>query len=356
MPFENQLDIKIKAFFFNAKTDYLPYYKNFSFTVSKETDLKEVLKLIQEQNPDFSYPDKDLVFRVNELVVTGDEKVSDVVAKLGTELTIDPALKFRSDNGLIMNNHDFMHQYRRVFQGHHTTKDDLAYYLTLYPVHYASETLQYNREYIGDAILILASRMIHNGSAYKEEILEAINDEFNGVRCCEYENNLFNHKDYSGIIAELKKMVHNITQKESFSDKLSALTLRKKSHDINEDSLAGQNIALYTGNKTSTQLVEKVKSELKTADAHFIQFDMSCKLAGQTIMNSHAELAHKKAGTMLLDAVDNGADILLFTKDSDLAVFKSAISRCEREMGRDIELKLISMETFKNLQKKTEEA
>ncbi|MBU1666825.1 hypothetical protein KKC13_00255 [bacterium] len=353
MPFENQLNIDIKAFFFNAQTDYLPYYKNFSFTVSNETNLIEVLKLIKEQNSDFSYPDKDLVFRVNDLVVTGEEKVLDVVAELGTELTIDPALKFRSNNGLILDNHDFMHQYRRVFQRHHTTKEDLAYYMTLYPVHYASETFRYNREYIGDAILILASRMIHNGSEYKEEILEAINDEFTGIRCCEYENNLFKHKDYSGVISELKKMI-NITEKSSFSDKLSALTLRKKNHNIEGDSLEGANIALYTGNKTSNDLIEKVKAEVKEVAAHFVDFGMSTKLAGQTIMNSHAELAHLKAGAMFLDALDSGADILVVSDDSDLAIFRSAIARCEREVGRDIELKLISMETFNALKEKTE--
>ena len=351
MPFENQLDINIKAFFFNAKTDYLPYYKNFSFTVLKESNLKEVLKRIKERNSDFAYPDEELVFRVNDLIVTGDEKVSDVVEKLGTDLIIDPALKFRSDNGLILNNHDFMHQYRRVFQGHHTTKEDLAYYITLYPVHYASETFQYNRDYIGDAILILASRIIHNGSAYKEEILEAINDEFNGIRCCEYENNLFEEKDYSGTIQELKKMI-DVTEKVSFSDKLSALTLGKKSHEVT--SLEGKNIALYTGNKTSNDLVEQVTREVKSAAAQYISFDMSTKLAGQTIINSYSQLAHLKAGTMLLDALDNGAEILLFANNSDLDIFKSMIVQCERVVGRDIELKLISMETFNALKEKTE--
>lgn len=57
---------------------------------------------------------------------------------------------------------------------------------------------------------------------------------------------------------------------------------------------------------------------------------------------------------MFLDALDSGADILVVSDDSDLAIFRSAIAQCEREVGRDIELKLISMETFNALKEKIE--
>jgi len=354
MPFENLLEINIKAFFFNSETDYLPYYKNFSFTLDNDTKLIAVLKLIKEKNADFSYPDEDLIFRVNNLIVTGDETVSDIVKELGNELIIDPALAYRSDNGLILNNHDFMHQYRNIFERHNTNKKDLAYYLTLYPIHYASETFNYNHEYIGDAILLLAHKMIvENGSEYKDEILKAINDEFNGIRCCEYENNIFNGEDYSDKINELKEML-NLKKSESMIDKMSALTLSKKNHDI-EESLEGTNIALYVGDRDSSQLIKEIKSIAN--NINFIDFNMSTKKAGQEIINSYKALAYKKAGTVLLDALDNGANTLLCSKDSDVDFFQSIISNCEREHGRDIELKIISLTTFRtSIEKVKEEA
>ena len=356
MPFENLLEINIKAFFFNSETDYLPYYKNFSFTLNNDTKLVEVLRLIKEKNADFSYPEKDLVFRVNELIVTGEEKLSDVVQELGNELIIDPALKYRSNNGLILNNNDFLHQYRTLFFFFYTTKEDLAYYITLYPIHYASETFNYNHQYIGDAILVLAHKMIvDNNSEYKEEILEAINDEFTGIRCCEYENNIFKGEDHSGKINELKAML-NLKESQSLTDKVSALTLRKKNHDL-EESLEGTNVALYVGDKTSSQITNTVKAEAKTNNINFIDFDMSTKKAGQTILDSFSELAYKKAGTVLLDALDSGADTLICAKDFDVEFFKSIISNCERELGRDIELKIISLATFRApVEKVTEEA
>jgi len=356
MPFENLLEIDVRAFFFNSETDYLPYYKNFSFTLNKDDLLKDVLKLIKEQNSDFSYPDEDLLFRVNELIVTGDEKVSDVVAELGTELIIDPALTYRSDNGLVLNNKDFLHQYRTLFSSHLTNKEDLAYYLTLYPIHYASETFNYNHEYIGDAIILLAHKMIvENGSEFKDEILEAINDEFNGIRCCEYENNIFQGEDHGAKIDELKAMI-NHKETQSLTDKLAALTLSKKNHEL-EESLEGTNVALYVGDKNSSEVTEKIKVEAKEKNINFIEFNMSRKKAGQTLLGSYNEVAYKKAGTVLLDALDSGADTLICSKDSDVDFFQSVISNCEREHGRDIELKIISLDTFRTpVEKAKEEA
>jgi len=354
MPFENLLEITVRAFFFNSETDYLPYYKNFTFTLDNDTPLVDVLKLIKEKNSDFSYPEEDLLFRVNNLIVTGVEKISDIVEELGNELTIEPALKYRSDNGLILNNSDFLHQYRTLFARHNTSKEDLAYYITLYPIHYASETFNYNHEYIGDAILLLAHKMIvEDNSEYKEQILDAINDEFTGIRCCEYENNIFKGEDHSDKINELKAML-NLKEPISLIDKVSALTLRKKNHEI-EESLEGTNIAFYTGNNTSNKIVEELSSTAKANNINVIAFKMSSKKAGQSIINDYSELAHIKAGTTLLDALDSGADTLVCIEESDVNYFQSVIGRCERELGRDIELKIISVNTLHKSKEKIEE-
>ena len=350
MLFENQLDITIKAFFFNAKTDYLPYYKNFSFTVKKDMVLKEILLLIKEQNSMFAYPDKDLIFRVNGLVVTGTEKISEVVEKLGTELKIDPALEYRSDNGLILNNHDFTHQYRRVFQRHNTSKEDLEYYLTLYPIHYASETFNYNREYIGDAIILLAAKMVNDGHHNIDEILHDISDEFNGICCCEYENNLFNGEDYGQTIENLKKMVRHSRSKLSLTDKMRATCLKNMRNSIKVDTLEGKNIALYLGDKKESKLlhIDEIHEAI-TSVGKLVSFDMSTRRAGQSLMERHPTIAYQKAGKMLLQAFDAGAEVLVFSKDEDMALFEKKIAIIESEVGREIGLALISLSTFNEM-------
>jgi hypothetical protein len=65
------------------------------------------------------------------------------------------------------------------------SEEDLAYYKTLYALHYASETEKFDRDYIGDAVLVLAHRLISGGSEHKEEILEAITYPYSSLLDCE---------------------------------------------------------------------------------------------------------------------------------------------------------------------------
>jgi len=39
MNFKKRFKLNLKVFFFNSKTDYLPYYKHFSFILEKDKDL-----------------------------------------------------------------------------------------------------------------------------------------------------------------------------------------------------------------------------------------------------------------------------------------------------------------------------
>lgn len=340
MPFSNMIQLQIRAYFFNASTDYLPYYKNFEITVQQDATLLNVLDQIKAKNPDFSFPNKNVILKVNEKVTVAETLVKDVVEAMGTELQIDPALTYRSNNGLILNDDDFMEQFKLLAP--YASEEDKAYYESLYTTHYASETTQYNKEYIGDAILILASKMIREGSEDKEAILNAINDEFNGIRCCEYENNVFNGEDYGQQILELKKM---ITLKDTASC-FDKFTCGKKEHDLDAETLATSNVALYVGSQNDE--LDAIR-ELIGENAHaYVAFNRSHKLAGQTLMDTHFEIAHQKAGAMLLDALDSGADVLVCTQ-KDTNIFQKALPSCERVMGRDIKLKIISIDTLKGL-------
>ena len=75
-----QHTLEVRAFLFNAKTDYLPYYKNFSMTLNSDDKVDTILAKIQDANDNFAYPREKLIFKINDLLVTADETVASVVS------------------------------------------------------------------------------------------------------------------------------------------------------------------------------------------------------------------------------------------------------------------------------------
>ena len=94
------MKLQIRAFFFNAQTDYLPYYKHFTLTLDEDAKAKDLLAAIQEKNEIFEYPKQKTVFKINGLVVTANEKMKTIVDLLGSELQIDPVTSYRANNCL----------------------------------------------------------------------------------------------------------------------------------------------------------------------------------------------------------------------------------------------------------------
>ncbi|HHE06052.1 MAG TPA: hypothetical protein ENK90_02910 [Epsilonproteobacteria bacterium] len=350
--------INVKAFFFNAKTDYLPYYKNFTLLLAEGAVAKDILVAIQAQNENFSYPELNLIFKINDLIVEEDTPLNNIVDKLGTTLKIDPANSYRSNNGLIINNDDFMQSYELLAP--YATDADKQYYKTLYALHYASESENFNRNYIGDAILVLAHKMISEGSEHKTEILNAITSADSGLLDCEYENNLFNAQDHTASITALKEMVKNDdndsdarsllerikarfgSQEETIVSTSLSSTTQKTNH-TKLDNIMDKTVAYYAGNTDNTAMYQL----LEESDIATVNFSRAHKLAGVSIVEDDPTLAFKKAGVTLLDAFDAGAEIVIIEDNATYDMMKNHFSDIERVIGRKmIGLELISAEDF----------
>ncbi len=342
--------LEIKAFFFNAQTDYLPYYKQFDIELAEDMKAKDLLALIQEQNENFAYPEENLVFKINGLIIDGDQDMSEVVERFGTSLQIDPVNSYRSNNGLIINDDDFMQSYEILAP--FASKEDLEYYKTLYALHYASETENFDRTYIGDAILVLAHKLISGGSEHKEEILEAITYPYSSLLDCEYENNLFHAQDHTASIAELKMMVKpSETDTPSFMDTIATRFTEKKDAFLKKEekedtvvNIEGKQIAYYAGSVAgkTADIHEKITQE----DSKIISFSRVNKLSGLSLLEDNKTLAYTKAATTLLDALDSGAQVLIVEKKEVYDMFRNNFADIEKTIGRDIDLELISAEDF----------
>lgn len=336
--------LDIKAFFFNAKTDYLPYYKNFSLELEGTQTAKDLLIKINECNEDFSFPKQKLVFKINDLVVQANEKIENIVNKLGTTLQVDSVNSYRSVNGLKINDDNFMESFNLLADW--ASEDDLKYFKTLYALHYASESENFNREYIGDAILVLAHKIISNGSKHTDEILNAITSAKSGLMDAEYENNLFNAEDHTDAINELKEMV-NPPQGPSLLSKLLSKFITPSSDEpqrksITIDDLENKHVAYYPANCAN----EAVSNAIETNAAKEVVFSRANKLSGTSLLCDSKELAMTKAGVTLLDAFDSGAEVLVVEDLDTLDMFNNEFKNIENIIGRKIRLELISSQDF----------
>jgi len=345
-----QHTLQVRAFFFNAKTDYLPYYKNFKMTVNADDSVEKILAEVKAQNEDFAYPTEKLVFKINDLVVLGSETVGNVVNRLGTSLQIDPVLSYRSNHCLIINDDDFMQKFEMLAD--YASDEDKAYYESLYALHYASETYKFSHDYVGDAVLLLAHRIIANSPEHKKAVLEAISDPYDGLVACEYENNLFNAAFHTKEIDELNAMMERKEQK-CILDKVNEALSKKALYSFEKENIEGTNVACYAGD---SGLLDEIHEKILANGGKVIDFPRATKLTGVSLLGKQDNLAFLKAATTLLNALDSGAELLVVAKTSNMEMMTKHFASIQKRIGREIPLPLISANDFDALCQKEEVA
>ena len=332
------MKLDLRVFFFNAKTDYLPYYKNFKIKIDEDEPIVNILPKIKEQNRFFNYPDdeKKLYFRVNSLVTDGKVSVKDVVNKLGKELIIEPVSKYHAKDCLIMHDEDFEESYKLLEP--YCSKEDRVYYESLYGQHYASGTFEYNKKYIGDAIIILAAHLIYNKSPHREEILAAICYD-NGLWDAEFEDNMLIPQDYKPTF----KLLRDLSIPPRDTNKVSDIGTRYyKERDLSNYDEIG--VAFYYGSRECKEVFE-LSDEAKEKGYKEVKFEHSHKSCGIRIKDVNEEFALRKAGRVLADAYDNGAGILVSTKNY-IDYFRINLGKIEKVVNREIPINLVDIDKF----------
>jgi len=322
------MKLNLEVFFFNAKTDYLPYYKNFTINIDKEAPFSEVLAKIKEQNPLFNYPNSNLWLKVNGKVISGDLKVNKVAQKLGCDLTIEPVSSYRAKNCLEIDNSDFYGFYKKFEK--FCDEEDKKYFDSLYGLNYASETFNYNKNYIGDGVLVFAFHLINKNNENRDEILKIIEQD-GTIWDAEFENNMFDETiDYTSLIELLKAEIGPVKDK----NRVGSLFIRW----YKDKKLFGDEIGVaFYGKNCDIKLKDNQK---------LIKFEKQNKKCGISLLETNEKMALFKAGTLLSDAYDSGADILVVEDEDILRYFKVNIGKIEKVLNREIPINLVSKEAF----------
>jgi len=334
--------ITLEVFFFNAEKDYLPYYKTFVFRVRESTPLRDLLEKIRHQNREFAYPASRCWLRLNDKVISGAVTVGTIVARSGTRWRLTPLAERRATHALIIDDSDFAAAFSPLAPW--ADAGDRAYYESLYPLYYASETFRFTPDYIGDAVLLTAYRMLQREDAAEAEILRALTEVECGLYCAEYENNLFDARDEGAKFEALKRKIVR-PRRIPLMQKLSARLCRKAPREFPGYGLKGGTFALYTG-PGCTEERRRFVRVLKERGARTVDFERADRLIGRSLIETAPALACRKAGTMLAAAYDAGAQALVFSREVDLRYIRENFAAIEREMNRELPLPLIAYPEF----------
>ncbi|MDD2400405.1 MAG: succinate dehydrogenase/fumarate reductase iron-sulfur subunit [Sulfurovum sp.] len=177
--------VTIKAFRFNAETDYLPYYKTYAMEVGKDELMLDVLNRIKwEHDGSFSYRRScrhgicgSCAIKVNgKPVLSCKENAHDMIKLFGDELILDPQSKKRAVKDMIIDKKDFWEKHHAIkpyvngkvdpHPTHETLMSkeqvenflDADYCIQCGNCHYACPALEVNSDFFGPAAFAAAYR------------------------------------------------------------------------------------------------------------------------------------------------------------------------------------------------------
>ena len=341
------MKLEISLFKFDKNSDYLPFYTKHFFKTTNEITLLDILNTINDENP-FGYQnDENFDLVVNGTYLKASIKIEDLVKIFGKDLTIEPISVRRAGNDLIINEDDFNEKLNILDD--FISQEDKKNYQNLKHYYYASNTLNYKNDYIGDAVLILAADLIEVNKENEKEILDILKKQEVGASYhTSLEKRILNFdKSIEEKIISIQKKLHLLNEKETNYRIKNTLIIDfgnfQEQTEIKHD-FKDFNIAYYPSNKE-----EETNSLLKKLNANILNLEtLKLDLAKNTF-NKNQEITYNIATTISLDAFDNNADFLLVDNDDDFYLFDYNRKALERCSGREMILPIIHVNELQKL-------
>ena len=172
--------LELSVFRFDAKTDFLPYYKKHIIKIDKSKTLDDLLGLITEQDISFDYPKNEYAaLKLNGKALFTNTGIEEIVEKFGKELTFEPLSIKRATKDMIINDDDFYASFDLLDA--YVNSYDKVIFKSYILYHYSSSVLDLVDDFQGDALFAFAYDMIQKYPTHKKEILTVIANEHTGL-------------------------------------------------------------------------------------------------------------------------------------------------------------------------------
>lgn len=218
--------LALSVYRFDAKTDFLPYYKKHFITIDRGLSVNDLLASIQAEDGSFDYPKGELAaLKINGRALFSNVSIDGLINSFGKSLTLEPLNTKRVTKDMIIDTTDFYKSFD-LLKAFVDAKDKALFEQYLI-YHYASSVLDFIPDFQGDALFAFAYDMIHKHPEHKREILEIVANEHTGlflhVRLCkkiypcgadvekkitDLKNEVIKHRPFANALVE--KFSHHI--------------------------------------------------------------------------------------------------------------------------------------------------
>jgi hypothetical protein len=344
------MKLEISLFRFDHKSDYLPYYTKHFLTIEKEQTLRDIFNTINDDQP-FSYENSDtFVVAVNGVYTHLNISIQELKAHFGKDLTIEPMSIRRSHSDFLINEEDFEQRFDVLNAFTNLNKEESKTLYESYKIYfYASNTLNYEINYIGDAALLLAHDLIEKYPHEEKAILEVLNDHSYGLPY---------HTRLDGRVYNLAQTIEQKIQ--SLKDKLS-LSKEEQNFKVNTKSnmnfgefekkqevkhdFNGFTLAYYEGITPCSQTKELLAStNAKVLDMQSFKQDLALDT-----FHINPDLTYKLVSSVMLDAFDQNADLLVVDSDELFYLFDYNRKELKRVAGREVLIPILHKNEFVKL-------
>lgn len=341
------MKFEISLFKFDYQSDYLPYYTKHFITVHEELNLLDILKSINTAEPFSFIDDENEYVNIHDIFVSLKTPLSEIKQAFGAEIQINPLSIQRAKNDLIINEDDFHEKYQLL--KNFIPKNNFEYqelYNNYKVYYYASNTLNLEKKYVGDALFLLAYDLILKFPEKEQFILELLLTFPIGLSYhTSLEKRVFNinHnieekikllQDKTKLLKKEQNFRINNTKKLDFSSP-------EKVHEIKHD-FDNFKVAYYKGTKQNIKLETIIaQTKIKSLNLSSLYHDLALKT-----FHINSKFTFQIASQIMIDAFDNGADFLLVDDEDLFYLFDYNRKELEKVSGREILLPVLHSHEF----------
>jgi len=349
------MKLDISLFRFDCKSDYLPYYTKHFVNVEENNTILTILNRLNSEN-EFSFEnDQKTYVVVNGVYMNVMTTCKQIKTTFGTDIKIEPLSIRRVNKDFIMNEDDFNSKLSILAEfissdilSTQIDKEFKELYLSYKPYFYASNTLNIEYDYIGDAILLLASQLIEKFPNKEKAILNRIKECEYGI---EYHTSLSNRilnfdqtledkiislKNKLNISKPIDKQKFNTSKSIDFGSFKNSSEIKHSFEDFNLAYLKSED------SKEKSNLISNLKA--KVLNLQTLDQDLA-----KDTFHINPELTYKITSNLMLDAYDSGADFIVVDNDQDFYLLDSNRKNMERVIGREINIPVLHINELENL-------